>query len=97
MEKQEDCKVPTGSIYSTCGVNELMDKNDEYRGKVLQCLFKYMQGDWGDLCEEDKLENERALKEGDRLLGRYNIEPKPIYIITEWDRRNTTILFPEEY
>ena len=90
-------KFETGDVYLTKGVDVLTKKNDKYRGEVMKSLARYLQGDWGDLDDEDKLANEQALKYEERLLGRYNIEPRPIYIITEWDRSATTILFPEEY
>ena len=57
-----------------------------------------MIGDWGDLDNEDKQENELSLKEGYRLLSAYKKEGLPkIWIITEADRSATTVLFPEEY
>lgn len=53
----------------------------------------------GDTCDEDKQVNEDSLRDGERLLAVY-IYPETgekIWIITEWDRSVTTILFPEEY
>ena len=43
--------------------------------------------------------NDEALKCGDRLLAAYKNAEKDlkIWIITEADRKTTTILFPEEY
>ena len=60
-------------------------------------LARHLAGDWGDLCEEDKAENELSLKEGFRLLSAYETEIGKIWIITEADRSVTTILFPSEY
>ena len=55
-------------------------------------------GDWGDVCAEDKAENELSLKEGFRLLSAYHLpDGCKIWIITEADRSATTILLPEEY
>lgn len=59
---------------------------------------RYCKGDWGDLCESDKQENERALKCGERLLGSYkDVNGTKFWIITEADRSCTTILLPEDY
>ena len=60
---------------------------------------RYKNCDWGDLDEEDKMTNDEALKCGDRLLAAYKNAEKDwkIWIITEADRKTTTILFPEEY
>ena len=41
--------------------------------------------------------NDNALKDGERIVAVYNIGDDKIYIITEWDRSVTTILFPSEY
>lgn len=65
-------------------------------------LFPYMvrhaQGDWGDVCKEDWESNDEALKSGQRLLSEYKLpDGKRIWIITEWDRSATTLLFPEDY
>ena len=50
---------------------------------------------------QGKDQNDNAVKNGDdRILAAYkNSGPKAwkIWIITEWDRSYTTILFPDEY
>jgi hypothetical protein len=55
-------------------------------------------GDWGDLCQEDIDENNRALEVGSRILSAYTSSSKvKFWIITEWDRSVTTVLLPSEY
>jgi acetyl-CoA carboxylase carboxyltransferase component len=65
---------------------------------VHECLVRHLLGDWGNLCEGDRNENEKALVNGSRLFSAYktNTQPK-IWIITEADRSSTCILFPDEY
>ena len=67
--------------------------------EIGQCLMRHHQGDWGELCEEDKQENDYAVEHEGRLLSAYEIgeDKTKIWIITEWDRSVTTILLPEEY
>lgn len=65
-------------------------------------LFPYMvrhaSCDWGDVCKEGWESNDEALKNGQRLLSEYKLpDGKRIWIITEWDRSATTLLFPEDY
>lgn len=62
-------------------------------------LARYMRGDWGDLGAEDREMNDNAVKEpqSDRILARYNLKCGSIYIITEWDRSYTTLMFCNEY
>ena len=55
-------------------------------------------GDWGELCEEDRQENEFSLREGFRLLSAYtSAQGEKFWVITERDRSVTTVLLPEEY
>jgi hypothetical protein len=51
----------------------------------------------GDLGEDDKRANDLDLKEGGRLLSRYDTEAGSFYVITEWDRSVTTLMLREEY
>ena len=89
-------KFSLGNIYMTRGVNELVAENIDFSSFVLESLDRHRKGEWGDLEEEDKQENELSLKEGFRLLSAYEAEGLPkIWIITEADRSATTILFPE--
>lgn len=61
-------------------------------------LERHAVGDWGDLCQEDREENDLSLVEGFRLLSAYFLpDMTKIWIITEADRSATTILPPDEY
>lgn len=77
----------------------MRDSSDFYCFVMESLYSKYVHGDWGDTCKEDKKVNDDAVKNGERILAVYrdpNTE-KTIWIITEWDRSATTILFPYEY
>ena len=61
-------------------------------------INRHVQGDWGDLDDHDRQENERALTDGSRLLSAYTLKDgTQIWVITEVDRCATTLLLPEEY
>ena len=61
-------------------------------------LARHMRGDWGDLGEEDKAENDLSVKEGFRILSAYRLRTGvKVWVITEADRSATTFLLPEEY
>jgi len=62
-------------------------------------LKRHVTGDWGDLSEEDRRENELSLKEGFRILSAYRLPRTGVklWIITEADRSATTLLLPDEY
>lgn len=91
-------KFPLGQIVMTRGVNDLIAENAEFAKFATESLRRHASGDWGDLTEEDKRENEYALGKYLRLFSAYDKYPLPkIWIITEADRSVTTILFPSEY
>jgi len=79
----------------TAGVNDLVQRGALNPAPYLQ---RHLNGDWGDLCDEDRRSNDAALKNGDRLFSSYRITPDlKLWIITEWDRSITTLLLPSEY
>jgi hypothetical protein len=65
---------------------------------VLRAIQRHQAGDWGDLDEHDRQENEFSLKEGFRLFSVYHsAQGVKFYVITEADREITTVLLPEDY
>jgi len=84
---------PPGQIVATPGAIEYRDQGVDLRA----LLKRHLQGDWGDLDNDDKKENELSLKEGFRLLSSYNTKAGKLWVITEADRSATTFLLPEEY
>ena len=90
-------KFALGQVYLTRGVNEKVANDEAFAKFVSDCLGRHAEGDWGDLCTEDKEENELSIKEGFRLLSAYQYQDQKIWIITEADRSATTVLFPDEY
>ena len=65
---------------------------------ILTGIQRHQAGDWGELDEADRQENEFSLQKGFRLLSVYHgANGTKFYIITEADRSVTTVLLPEEY
>jgi hypothetical protein len=91
-------KFNSGRLVVTRGVNDLIANDEVFARHVHLSIKRHLAGDWGHLCDEDRVANELALKEGQRLFSVYKKEGLPkIWIITEWDRSVTTVLFPDEY
>jgi hypothetical protein len=83
------------SVVATPGALVALEFN---RVSPIQLLQRHLRGDWGDLSEDDKAANERALKDGSRLLSAYLLADRTrIWIISESDRSVSTLLLPEEY
>ena len=91
-------KFDRGQIVVTRGVNDLMAEDNNFAIFVTKSFRRYIACDWGEMCEDDKNLNDDAVRTGeDRILAAYKNDNYKIYIITEWDRSVTTILFPDEY
>jgi len=91
--------IKLGRLVMTRGVNDLIADSTPFAKFVVQSMKRHANGDWGDMSQDDKAENELSLREGNlRLFSAYEdaVLPK-IWIITEADRSATTILFPDEY
>lgn len=87
-----------GKVVVTRGIEDMIEDDRRFARFVHQSLKRYMDCDWGDTCEEDKQSNNDALKNDERILAVYTWqESVKIWIITEWDRSVTTVLFPDEY
>src|SRR4051794_12626232 len=82
-----------GQIVVTPAALELM-KMSNVDGLAL--LQRHVTGDWGDLDDADKQENELSVQKGFRILSAYGTGDSKLWIITEADRSVTTILRPDE-
>ena len=61
-------------------------------------LQRHQAGDWGELDEHDRQENDHGLRAGLRLLSSYrSAGGATFWIITESDRNSTTLLMPDDY
>ena len=87
-----------GEIVMTRGIASRIKNDSSFSKFIFEAVARYLTCDWGELCKEDKAMNDSAVKNNDdRIVARYSCESESSYIITEWDRSVTTILFVEEY
>jgi hypothetical protein len=84
---------PLGNVVITPNALDQLSPADIQRG-----LQRHQAGDWGELGEEDRQENDTALRTGLRLLSAYQAgRGVTFWIITEADRSVTTLLMPADY
>jgi hypothetical protein len=84
-----------GQIVATPGALALLEQANK---SPLELLSRHLRGDWDDLCQDDKTENELSLRYGFRLMSSYQVtDTEKLWIITEADRSVTTLLLPAEY
>lgn len=84
-----------GKVVGTQGIVELLNNNIGVNLRIY--LHRHQNGDWGNVCVEDKLTNDEATKTGERVLSSYTICNEQVWIITDCARSCTTILLTNEY
>ena len=101
MEKQMTdtnrllAKFSLGRTVATPGALRALEQANQNPFEFLQ---RHQAGDWGELCEEDKRENEFSVRNGFRILSAYRTRNEvKIWVITEADRSVTTLFLPHEY
>ena len=102
-----NAKFETGTVLITKAINNVMNESPVFSTLCQVLLDRHKKGDWGDLVEEDIETNEDALLNEGRILSSYllsdavkkqiSVNEEKVWIITEWNRSATTILFPTDY
>jgi hypothetical protein len=88
-------KFPLGSIVATSGALEALERAGQASWRF---LGRHAAGDWGEVSDADRQENEVSLTHGFRLLSVYRTRlGEKIWVMTEADRSATIVLLPDEY
>ncbi|MFL6213308.1 MAG: hypothetical protein ACJ74J_05375 [Blastocatellia bacterium] len=86
---------PLGSLYATPGAIEALNDAGQ---DAIEFLRRHQHGDWGDLSDDDKHENEFSISRSLRIFSAYHTaKGEKIWVITEADHSATTVLLPSEY
>ncbi len=95
---QKSTKQPLfdlGQLVATPGALAALEKAGQ---NAMEFLSRHVTGDWGDIPEDDRKENQFSLEKGFRLMSSYRTNAGDvIWIITESTRSHTTLLLPDEY
>ncbi len=87
-----------GRIVYTQGIAAVIESGRITEYELRRLIIRHQNGDWGNLSAGDKAANDYAAKHDDRILSSYIVDGiGKVWVITEWDRSVTTILFPSEY
>lgn len=92
-------KFKLGGIYLTKNVFDECHSNAHFHDFVKGSIRRHSTGDWGDISDNDKRENDYSIDRSLRIFSAFNhIESGlKIWIITEADRSVTTVLYPDDY
>jgi hypothetical protein len=90
---------PLGQLVMTRTISDTIADNTQFAQDVTVAFERYKNADWdeGEPLEDRKMNDEAIKSNDDRVFASYPTCKGKIWIITEWDRSVTTILFPEEY
>ncbi len=88
-----------GRVVMTRAINNDIAADNNFAKEILNCLGRYVNADFSDMEHQEDIDMNMAAIENsnDRIFATYNTSKGKIYIITEWDRSVTTILYPEDY
>ena len=88
-------KFNLGQLVATPGALSALEEAGQ---DAIEFVSRHASGDWGDVSDADREENEFSLAHGFRLLSSYKLRNgTKLWIITEADRSSTTLLLPDEY
>jgi hypothetical protein len=88
-------KFSLGRILATPGALEALDAAGH---TPVEFLHRHVRGDWGEVNAHDRDANDLGIRHGLRVLSAYRTKlGARVWVITEADRRVTTLLLPEEY
>lgn len=86
-----------GRITWTRTINDTIANCARFAKEICAIMNRYCNKDWGDMAADDKEANNKAITCNKRVVAAYETSEGRVYVITEWDRSRTTILFREEY
>ena len=88
-------RFPLGRVVATPGALSALEKAEQHPAEFLD---RHVNGDWGEVPDADKQENELSVEQGFRILSAYTTSAgDKIWILTEADRSATILMVPEEY
>jgi hypothetical protein len=97
--QRRSMKFAPGQIVTTRAIHARRLENAEFSRFVQLSITRHLEGDYGDVSDDDRVANLNAENKEERILSAYDFlgSSERIWIITEADRSSTTVLFPEEY
>lgn len=88
-------RFPLGFTCATAGALQALSEAGQ---GAEEFLLRHQQGDWSEMSEGDRRENEVSVDMQLRILSAYRTRTgEKLWVITEADRSATTILLPCEY
>lgn len=94
-------KFSIGKVVMSNSFTQLFSSDEEALSCALTLIQRHARGDYGDVCDEEKRQNERGLLVGhpSRIMSSYALPclGETVWVITESDRSATTVVLPSDY
>lgn len=85
-------KFRLGKIVTTPSAQEKLTTDD-----ILMGIRRHQAGEWGDIPEADRIENDLAIEIREQLVSEYqSAKGVKFSLVTEADRSVTTVLLPQD-
>lgn len=84
-----------GQLAATPGALAALEKAGQ---NAMDFRSRHVTGNWGEIPEEDRKENQFSLEKGFRIMSSYRTTANDVlWVVTESSRSHTTLLLPSEY
>ncbi len=85
-----------GRVFVTSGAARVLEETET---EAMVLLWRHATGDWGQVEQDDRAANDRALITGlERTYSNYRLyRGRCIWVVTEADRSATLMCLPDEY
>jgi hypothetical protein len=90
-------KIQLGKTVATRGIARHIQARPSDVPPIAAAILRHQRGDWGEVSPEDAMQNDFAAGAGECIVSAYTLPcGERIWIVTEADRRMTTIQFASE-
>ena len=98
MEGQEDIREALFLFGQVLGTQAALQAMKTHAVSPESLLRRHIHGDWGSIGEEEKRENELAVKHRSHILSAYQItDGVRVWLLTEADRTRSIFFLTGEY
>jgi len=97
--REQVLPIPLAVGVTSALIHELCEDHTEgwVTREITRLFDRHLTGDWGNLDAHDKRMNELALRTGDRVLSKYEIDGTDIYVITDAGHASMTAMRVRDY
>lgn len=87
-------KFSLGSVAITFA---MMEERIKKGINPLEIIKRHAFGDWGNIADEEKEYNDKAIEKGEEIFSKYHTDHGEVWVFTSGDRTVTTLMIPEDY